>query len=83
MTKPQYDLMAEPCGQCLTTKNRIVPGARAAQIIRDCREQDTKFICHKTKATACRGVHDAIGGCRAYRMARAFGIAVVEHEEPK
>jgi len=76
---PQYDLMAAPCHQCLTTKNRIVPAARAAQIIRDCKAQDIKFICHKTKGIACRGVHNAIGGCRAYRMARAFNIPVVEH----
>lgn len=80
MSAAQYDLMATPCGQCLTTKNRIVPGARAAQIVRDCRADDVKFICHKTKNVACRGVHDAVGPCRAFRMAKALGIPVVEHE---
>lgn len=77
----QYDLMAEPCGQCLTTKNRIVPGRRAAQIVRDCRANDVKFICHKTDGVACRGVHDVTGGCLAYRMAKAWNIPIVEHQE--
>ena len=80
-----YDIMARRCGQCLTTSQRIVPGARAAQIVRDCRAGDHKFVCHKAQMAglenvACRGVHDAVGPCRAYRFACALGIPVVEHD---
>lgn len=71
---PTYKLMADRCDQCLTTPQRIVSGARAAEIIRGCRKGDMKFICHKTSDVACRGVHEAIGPCRAKRFADAFGI---------
>jgi hypothetical protein len=79
MTKtPEYLVMAERCDQCLTTPRRIVPARRAAQIMRDCKETDTKFICHKTKDVACRGVHELTGGCLAYRLAIICGIPVRE-----
>lgn len=81
-TPPVYKLMARRCDECLTTKRGIVPGARAAQIVRDCRAEDVKFICHKTTDAACRGVHEITGGCRAYRFAKAVGITVSEIEPP-
>jgi hypothetical protein len=74
-------LAAHCCGQCLTTSNRIVPGERAAEIVRGCRRDDIHFICHKGQAAGlivhCRGVHD-ISPSRAYRFAVACGIPVVE-----
>lgn len=72
-------LASHRCGQCLTTRNRIVSGERAAQIIRDCRATETHFLCHKAPhgmIVHCRGVHE-ICESRAYRMATAFGIPVV------
>ena len=76
MSGPEYKLMARPCSECLTSKNRIVSGERAAEIVRGCRAEDVKFICHKTADVACAGVHATTGGCLAYRFARAAGIAV-------
>jgi hypothetical protein len=82
VSRVRYELMAERCDQCLTTPQRIVDGERAAELIRQCRDEDVKFICHKSSQeggnVACRGVHEALGGCRAYRMAKHFGIPIVE-----
>lgn len=80
---PHYALMAERCDQCLIGKDRIVPGSRAAEIVRQIRRDDCKFICHKAQLAglenvACRGVHDLVGPCRAFRFAKAFGIEIVE-----
>lgn len=69
------------CGQCLTTRNRIVSGERAAEIVRECRRKDNHFVCHKGQGAGlivhCRGVHE-IAASRASRMAAAFGIPVRE-----
>lgn len=74
-------LAARPCDQCLTTRNRIVPGARAAEIIRDCRARNIHFTCHKGSLLGenihCRGVHDRYPSL-SYRFARAFDIEIVE-----
>lgn len=75
---PELLLASHPCGQCLTTKNRIVPGKRAAQIVRDCRQTGNHFICHKSAAgeiVHCRGVHDRFGS-NAHRFAVAVGIPI-------
>lgn len=77
----QLLLASRCCNQCLTTRNRIVSGQRAAEIIRDCRETSTHFFCHKGSMEDmplhCRGVHD-LAQSQAYRMAVALGIPVVE-----
>ena len=74
-------LAARCCGQCLTTRKRIVPGARAAEIIRGCRKTGNHFVCHKGSEAGlivhCRGVHDRFGS-HAARFARAVGIPTRE-----
>lgn len=74
-------LASRCCGQCLTTRNRIVSGERAAQIIRDCRAAGKHFQCHKGSLAGlnlhCRGVHDRFGSDAATFAAR-FGIPVRE-----
>lgn len=77
-------IAARPCAQCLTTRNRIVPGARAAQIIRDCRATGQHFVCHKAtgEIVHCRGVHDRFGS-KAAAFATAFGIPIVEIDMDK
>lgn len=78
---PELLLASRRCDQCLTTRNRIVSGARAAAIIRDCRERDHHFQCHKGSVAGmnvhCRGVHE-VAPSLAYRFARAAGIPVRE-----
>lgn len=71
-------LASHPCGQCLTTKNRIVSGKRAAEIVRGCRQTGNHFICHKSGAgeiVHCRGVHDRFGS-NVHRFAVAVGIQI-------
>jgi hypothetical protein len=75
-------LAAVPCSQCLTSKQRIVSGSRAADIIKHCRQKDVHFTCHKGSTVGqdihCRGVHDIMGGDRLYRMTKTFGLPVRE-----
>lgn len=77
-------ISARRCDQCLTTRNRIVSGERAAELVRHCRSKDVHFVCHKGSAADlnihCRGVHDIMGGDRAYRFARHYGIPIREIE---
>lgn len=76
-------ITARPCSQCLTTRKRIVSGARAAEIVKSCKRDGTHFVCHKAEpgvVVHCRGVHDAIGGSLAHRFATAVGIPIREVE---
>ena len=74
-------LASRRCGQCLTTRNRIVSGARAAELVRSCRDGDVHFQCHKGTVAGinlhCRGVH-TVAPSAAYRFAIACGIPVRE-----
>lgn len=84
MSAPELVLAAKPCDGCLTTRNRIVPGERAAEIAAVCRAEAVHFFCHKGdgRTIHCRGVHDLLlrerGGSQAYRFAVRFGIPVRE-----
>lgn len=74
-----YELMARPCDQCLTTRQRIVSGTRAAQIMRDTRRMDCAFVCHKSpngRKIACRGHHDATGGGQMARIADRLRMVI-------
>jgi hypothetical protein len=75
-------LASRRCDQCLTTARRIVAGARAAQIVKDCRAERNHFFCHKGdvagKRLHCRGVHEIVGGSRAHDFALAFDIPIRE-----
>ena len=79
---PELLLASRRCAQCLTTRDRIVPGARAAQIVRECRSGHNHFRCHKGDArdliVHCRGVHEILGGSRAHDFAVRYGIPVRE-----
>jgi hypothetical protein len=78
----QLLLASRRCSECLMTRGRIVDGARAAAIVRDCRRTGNHFVCHKGSVAGlvvhCRGVHDLIGGGVAFRFGRAIGIPVRE-----
>lgn len=80
MAREPVLLLAERrCGQCLTTRRRIVSSQRAAEIVRGCRQNGHHFQCHKGSAVGlnlhCRGVHD-LAGSQAHRFAVAAGIEV-------
>lgn len=75
-------ICSRPCSQCLTTPQRIVSGEKAAQIVRDCKAEHGHFFCHKGtlagRMVHCRGVHDALGGSKAYAFAEVFDIPIRE-----
>lgn len=81
-TASELLICVRPCDQCLTTPQRIVSGEKAAQIVRDCKAEQNHFFCHKGtiagKPVHCRGVHDALGGSRAYHFAKTFDIPILE-----
>lgn len=67
-------ICAEQCDQCLFSKNKIVSAARKRQVIREARQDQGYFICHKTQETCCRGFFDAYGwGIQIYRIASRLG----------
>lgn len=79
---PELLLASKRCSQCLTTRDRIVPGRRAAQLVKSCREERNHFVCHKGSEAGivlhCRGVHEIAEGSRAHDFAQAFGIPIRE-----
>jgi len=85
MIAPVLLLAARRCGECLMSRDRIVSGERAAEIVRGCRGSGTHFLCHKAQGDDvihCRGVHDRLlrdwGGSNAYQLATRLGIEVRE-----
>ena len=78
---PELLLASHRCDQCLTTRNRIVPGERAAEIVRECRREGKHFVCHKGSIKGmimhCRGVHE-ICGSRTYDFAVEIGVPIRE-----
>lgn len=73
----KHKIMAGQCGQCLYSKNRIVPSKRAAQIMRDTARQDRDFLCHKgtnaEQEIVCRGHLNATGGGQLTRIMGRVG----------
>lgn len=84
-------LASKRCAECLTTRNRVVPGERAAEIIRGCRSSGKHFECHKGSRAGlivhCRGVADIqirdCGGSTAYQFAARLGIPIREIDPDK
>lgn len=77
-----FKVMSRPCDQCLMTPKRIVSGARAAQLIKQCRRKDCSFICHKSPSgqeVACRGHFDT-GVGQMSRIAERLGM--IEDVDP-
>ena len=68
------EVMAEPCNECLMSKNRIVSASRRKQILQETEAKDCHFICHKAtiagRDIACRAHYDATGGGKMGRFAK-------------
>lgn len=53
-------VVGKDCDACAFTPNRIIPGARVAEIVRETKgETGASFICHKT-TIAGQGQEDAV-----------------------
>ena len=76
-------VMARNCDECLMTKDRIVDGKRAAQIIAETKRKDCHFICHKATLAgldiACHG-HTKQSVPQLYRIAGRLGV--IEEIDP-
>lgn len=75
-----FQVMAEQCDACLFTKDRVVDGPRAAQIIRDCKARGSHFICHKAtldggKNVCCKAFYET-QDTMVIRMAKALDRVV-------
>lgn len=48
----------KPCDQCLFSHHKIVSDERRAEVLRECKEKDSPFVCHKhsVRASQERGV---------------------------
>lgn len=68
-------VMSRACDQCLFTKERIVSGSRAAEVIRTTRERNCHFICHKSNPgdeVTCHE-HHVLGIGQMSRIAERLG----------
>ena len=57
-----FKVKNECCGQCLFGKDKIVSSERKRSSLKDCRQNDNHFICHKAtienKDVCCKGFYD-------------------------
>lgn len=81
MSRPVLHLASKQCDECLFTKNRLVTGERAAAIIRECKQEDKQFICHRGSEAGvnlhCAGMHK-LQPSRSYRLAEMIGIPIIK-----
>lgn len=68
-----FEVMKERCDECLFSKDKIVSKTRMAQVLKDCRKNDTYFICHKSTIeggeTCCTGFYET-QTCNLIRIAQ-------------
>ena len=57
-----FKVKKECCGECLFSENKIVSNKRKSQILKDCIQKDTHFVCHKSTAAGgedcCSGFYE-------------------------
>lgn len=77
--KDGHLLVAEaPCKECLFSKNRLVSERRKRQLLKECYETGTYFICHKAtlkgRAVICHSFAKSTNGAgnQAIRVAQFF-----------
>jgi hypothetical protein len=76
----------EQCDQCLLSKNRIVSSERAKDIIKECVNENTYFICHKSSIDGgkigCKGFFDKFGDkTKLISLAKWLGIVKFVEQE--
>lgn len=67
MTRTKYGrdvfpIMARRCSECLFGPNKIVSNERRAEILKECKQGDSHFLCHKGSIAGeeicCRGFYE-------------------------
>lgn len=77
----------ECCKNCLLSKNRIVSSKRAKEVIKECLETSSHFICHKASMSgqdiACKSFYDTFGErINLIRIAKRLNVVrFVEHKD--
>lgn len=54
---------AEQCDECLFTPGRIVSSQRMAGVLRECRQEDAHFVCHKYTVAEMYGAEEFRNVC--------------------
>lgn len=70
----------KPCDECLFSKNKLIDDGPKEELLRQCYERGTYFICHKAtlmrRAVICHSFVKSTdgGGNAAIRVAQFFGL---------
>lgn len=76
------------CDQCLFTNNRVVSARRYQQIVKDCIQKQSFFVCHKAsineETICCKGYFDKLGSySQLIRIAeRLNAVQFIEQPAP-
>ena len=79
----------ENCENCLLSVNSIVSPKRRKEIIKNCTENQTHFICHKASMNnedvCCKTFYDKLGQhSQMIRIAERLGcVDFIEHKDNK
>lgn len=82
-----FQVYSKPCYNCLLSKNAIVPPQRVKEIIEQCKEDQTHFICHKSSIKGgnicCKKFYDQLGHVsNMIRVCERLGaIKFVDHSD--
>lgn len=68
---------ANQCSQCLFSKERVVSAKRKTEILKNCRESDSYFVCHKTDEAVCSGFYQKFSTNLIRIMQRLNGIEFI------
>ncbi len=68
---------AKRCNQCLFSSNRIVSKKRMKEILQECEQTDSHFVCHKSEDSVCAGFYETRSTNLIRIMQRLNGIEVV------
>ena len=80
-------VMREKCANCLLSPDRLVSGARAAEIVRSTKDDDgATFTCHRASMAGedaiCRGWYDKFAASdMVLRLAESMGV-IEEVDDP-
>lgn len=65
---------SQQCNQCLFSSDRIVPKKRMNEILKQCKQTDSHFVCHKTEDSVCAGFYESRSTNLIRMMQRLNGI---------
>ena len=74
-----FNVLSEPCDQCLMSENLIVSKERRKQLLQQIARDGSFFVCHKStlqnRECCCRAWYDTLGHTsNIVRIAQRFGL---------